>query len=140
MAEIRRLQGKAMPTQAGVDTVSTVRRVTYGKKDVQTVDNSFPLVKTPSLESEAAMMAPLDCSIPLDIPGSYDQSLPMNSPPPQMQLPSGFGVLDDTTPSFSRNVSDFGWCSNGFEGLDDFDPLDMNLLDALFDSDVAPSC
>jgi hypothetical protein len=139
VAEIRRLQGKAMPAQAGVETTSTVRRVTYGKKDVQAVDNSSPVVQTPSFESELAMMAPLDCSIPPDVPGSYDQSLPLNSPPPHMQNPSGFGVFDDTTPSFSRNVSDFGWCNNGFEGLDDFDPLDMNLLDALFDSDIAPS-
>lgn len=139
LSEIRRLQGKAMPMQAGVNTYS-VPGLTYGnKKDVQVVDNSYPLAQSVLIPSDTQIMPELEYSVPLDLSDSHDQNLPPSSPQGQVQLPSGFGGLDDTTPSFSRNVSDFGWCNSGFEGLEDFDPLDMNLLDALFD-DVTPAC
>jgi len=140
VSEIRRLQGKAMPVQSGVNT--SVPGVTYGnKKDVQIVDTSYPTVQSALLTMESPAITEFECSVPLEQPlDPFDQGLPLSSPQPQYQLPCGFGGFDDTTPSFSRNVSDFGWCNSGYEGLDDFDPLDMNLLDALFDGDVAPAC
>ena len=145
VSEIRRLQGKAMPVQSGATpTTAPVPAVLYGKKDVQFVDNSFPIVQNvlagDITVNEPALLSQLDISVPLDSAAvNYDQALPLNSPAGQLQLPSGFGGLDETTPSFSRNVSDFGWCNPGIEGFDDFDPLDMNLLDALFDSDATPT-
>lgn len=122
--EIRRLQGKAMPNLTTAVVKNTV-----------VVDNSLPALSLQPAE-DPDIIGQLDCSVPQE--GESPNVLPLGSPPPQMHIPSGFGVEADDTQAFSRNVSDFGWCNSTVNGFDDFDPLDLSLLDALFDSDSAP--
>lgn len=135
VSEIRRLQGKALPNQATVS--NTASGVTYGNKGViQVFDTSIPIV----LNADSSSISQFEYSAPLGVQDfdQFDYSLPLNSPHTQLPPASAFLNFDDT-PCLSRNVSDFAWCSSGYDGLDDFDPLDISLLDALFDNDVASS-
>lgn len=130
VSEIRRLQGKAAPN------LSHGSGAAYGKKDIQIVDKSAPMVQMvqnlPDSDSGTLQTTQLDCSVPMN--DTFDM-LPLSSPAAQLQIPSGFGDNDDTL-NFSHNVSDFGWCSsNSAEGFEDSDPLDLNFLDGLFDAD-----
>jgi hypothetical protein len=133
--DIRRLQGKAMPT---LPAPNLHPPVAIEDKNVQYMDNAFPVFPVPisiDAANESGSIAQVECSVGLEADG-FDM-LPLGSPPPQMHIPCDYGEAEGT-PAFSRNVSDFGWCNNTANGFDDFDPLDLSLLDALFDSDAAP--
>jgi len=123
VGEIRRLQGKAIPTPAEIKASVTAAK--FKPNDIQSI--AYPI-------HQNGLSLRINCPHQTVPDADNFDILPFSPPALHGQHPSGF-CCDEESTTFSHNVSDFGWCKSAIEGCDDFDPMDLNILDALFDAD-----